>query len=113
MKKSIKKEWVDALRSGEYKQTKGVLKDKDSFCCLGVLCDIHSKETGEEWEEDTYFVEVGELPERVVSWAELTGFNPSNPLVKVNDITKRISLAELNDGGKIFDEIADIIEENL
>lgn len=56
--------WVDALRSGEYAQTKGVLYRKEpgryekwdagirgyesvdaptGYCCLGVLCDIAEK----------------------------------------------------------------------
>jgi hypothetical protein len=47
MKKTfrIKKEhltkWVDALRSGKYKQGVNSLKREDgSFCCLGVLQDV-------------------------------------------------------------------------
>jgi hypothetical protein len=40
MDAQLKAKWVEALRSGEYKQTKGTLRDGDSFCCLGVLCDI-------------------------------------------------------------------------
>ena len=45
---SLKQRWVDALRSGEYQQTTGVLhrthSDEDDepvgHCCLGVLCDL-------------------------------------------------------------------------
>ena len=42
--------WVDALRSGEYKQTRGALRGDDEgnepkFCCLGVACDLYAKET--------------------------------------------------------------------
>lgn len=30
--------WLEALRSGKYKQTtKGALQDKTGYCCLGVL----------------------------------------------------------------------------
>lgn len=32
--------WIDALRSGEYKQTGGRLQDAQGYCCLGVACDI-------------------------------------------------------------------------
>ncbi len=32
--------WIEALDSGEYKQTKGVLQDKKGFCCLGVGCVV-------------------------------------------------------------------------
>src|SRR4051812_34484552 len=36
--------WVKALRSGEYKQTKGALHTADgAFCCLGVACDLALK----------------------------------------------------------------------
>ena len=40
MKPEIKKQWVQALRSGEYKQGRGQLKQGATFCCLGVLCDL-------------------------------------------------------------------------
>lgn len=33
-------EWIDALKSGKFKQTDGVLFNKSSYCCLGVLCRI-------------------------------------------------------------------------
>lgn len=35
---------VEALESGKYKQTTGHLGDKDGFCCLGVMCEVHAKE---------------------------------------------------------------------
>lgn len=44
MKKLSKKEliekWIEALRSGEYKQTVGKLVRNNKYCCLGVLCEI-------------------------------------------------------------------------
>lgn len=45
----IKTKWLEALRSGEYKQGRSLLHYKtdegeDCFCCLGVLCDIAAKE---------------------------------------------------------------------
>lgn len=33
-------EWIDALRSGEYKQAKARLQRDDGYCCLGVACEI-------------------------------------------------------------------------
>lgn len=44
--KEVIKEWVRALRSGEYKQATDALKTENGYCCLGVLCDIQ----GCEWE---------------------------------------------------------------
>ena len=34
--------WIKALRSGDYKQGEGCLYNNkdDSFCCLGVACDL-------------------------------------------------------------------------
>lgn len=32
--------WLNALRSGEYSQTKYKLQDDKGFCCLGVACDV-------------------------------------------------------------------------
>lgn len=46
MNARIKQLWLDALRSGNYEQGMGRLRTGDSFCCLGVLCDLHRKETG-------------------------------------------------------------------
>lgn len=47
----IKGLWLDALRSGEYKQAHETLakvdpetKQVEGFCCLGVLCDLAVKE---------------------------------------------------------------------
>jgi hypothetical protein len=32
-------DWLAALRSGEFNQTIGRLKDKTGYCCLGVACE--------------------------------------------------------------------------
>ena len=45
--------WIEALESGEFKKTEGVLKDcEGGYCCLGVLCHIFKDEieanTGEK-----------------------------------------------------------------
>ena len=32
--------WIEALRSGKYKQGKGYLKKGDYYCCLGVFCEV-------------------------------------------------------------------------
>lgn len=38
--KSDIKKWINALRSGEYKQTGCFLERDDAFCCLGVACKV-------------------------------------------------------------------------
>lgn len=41
MNKEIKAKWLEALRSGRYKQGRTLLRSiDDEYCCLGVLCDI-------------------------------------------------------------------------
>jgi hypothetical protein len=51
----IKKLWINALRSGEYKQEHGCLMSEHSsgeraHCCLAVLTDLYINETGGgEW----------------------------------------------------------------
>lgn len=43
MRPKVKKEWIAALRSGDYRQGRGQLRSEDnSFCCLGVLCNLHA-----------------------------------------------------------------------
>lgn len=39
-KKSIRKMWADALRSGKYSWGKNVLHPSNGFCCFGVLCEL-------------------------------------------------------------------------
>ena len=84
MNKLIKKLWLEALRSGEYKQGQDKLKRNDnSFCCLGVLCDLHRKETqGKDWDNSNcYYGEDNYLPPSVQDWAELFEYNP----IKLSD----------------------------
>lgn len=94
MKERILKKWVRALRGGRYKKTDGVLMDDviGAHCVLGVLCDLHSKETGTEgWSGHTYLGNGSELPGAVMEWA---GLNENDPyLTEDND-----SATELNDG---------------
>lgn len=114
MNSEVKKVWVDALRSGNYKQTQGTLSSQGEFCCLGVLCDLYIKEheckVEEYTEEKTgrrclkYDNEPGVLPEKVMHWA---GLKQNNPVVQGQ------CLALLNDLGRTFPEIADMIEEQL
>lgn len=110
MKPEIKQRWIQALRSGEYQQTKGTLHNDKGFCCLGVLCDLYAKEhSHHSWVlyGDRYKMidETGILPIKVKRWA---GLNENNPIIE-----GYASLAELNDGCFTFEQIAQIIEEQL
>lgn len=41
--------WLNALRSGQYQQGFGRLKEGNNFCCLGVVCDLAAKDGGKHW----------------------------------------------------------------
>lgn len=80
LKEEVKKEWVEALRSGEYKQTQYYLKDTEGYCCLGVLTDLCVKSNSTlKWEHDdeqpySYIVgdgttQVSYPPKTVEKWA--------------------------------------------
>jgi len=51
MKSAIRNLWLDLLVSNQYEQTQSVLSNSQGFCCLGVLCDIHSNVAPEKVRE--------------------------------------------------------------
>lgn len=128
MNQEIKAEWVAALRSGNYAQGTSRLHaeedGQDTFCCLGVLCDIAAQrgvvgstrfkacgcgsyECGLNYYE--YDSETGYLPPSVQEWA---GLESANPAVLHFDGTTELS--DLNDReGLNFKQIADLIEAYL
>lgn len=133
MNPEIKKRWTDALRSGNYQQTTGVLHrfkdDNVGYCCLGVLCDlaaqegvVNERQDGYEYSifEDnirpTYDGSATELPLSVQEWAGFEKYE-SNPTFKnqwVNSTGHGFNtLAEVNDNGGTFEDIAKIIEEQF
>ena len=115
MNPEVKAKWVAALRSGEYKQGRGALRNAaDEFCCLGVLCDLspfpwlgppeRKMRPSYDIEERPHFLTSGYLSEPVAEWA---GLVDTNPVVDGN------TLSHLNDTGCPFDQIADLIEAEL
>jgi hypothetical protein len=114
MNQDIKDKWVAALRSGEYKQGKRKLRNKDKFCCLGVLCDVYSKEKGVEWsKENTYFGFSEILPKIVADWSGLQDSDPKLSDKSVYPYSK-VELSYLNDSYNFnFFEIANLIEAQL
>jgi len=112
MKKQVAQKWADALKSGKYKQGKNVLRSGDSFCCLGVLCDIYRTNASGGWNGIRFVAPDGtsseiELPSAVRVWAGMKSPNPVNPL-GVGPTT----LSCMNDEGMTFLEIADIIDNH-
>lgn len=90
--------WIEALRSGEYKQARRFLRTDAGHCCLGVACDV-VKPDG--WEPNHSFQgEIAHLPASVVLAIGIN-YNALNTIMRMND-----------EQGKSFTEIADYIEAN-
>lgn len=99
MNAKIKKRWIEALRSGKYKQGIRALKPtRDTYCCLGVLCKVMG---ARNWTEEYT------LPSHIY---EKAGLNDEDPRIKWKGKT---TLATLNDEGMSFKQIANIIEKQL
>lgn len=109
MHEKIKREWIEALRSGKYEQGKGSLRDGDKFCCLGVLCDIAIKHGVTDWKRASFARESNLPSTQVLKWAGLNAHG--GPSVQIFDDATTLVL--LNDSGLSFDWIAAIIETEL
>lgn len=106
------RKWIEALRSGEFKQAQERLRTHKRFCCLGVACELYVREGGAHgaWEGWTW---VGDdekqgqvLPVDVMEWLGLrtaAGYFERHGALET-------SLAAKNDRGASFEEIADVIE---
>lgn len=106
MDAEIKAKWVKALRSGEYEQGAGKLRRADDkFCCLGVLSDLVDDKQWKLSPNTRSFV-YGEYES--LCWPSQPVMDHSGlPVIEMN------KLAEKNDNGATFAEIADYIEEHL
>jgi len=96
------KEWIAALRSGEYQQGQELLHPtEDEFCCLGVYCDLIDP----TWSLSV-FPNTGN---NVLTWhTDYRDFAPGENI----DMETQEFLAEYwNDAGRTFLEIAEYLEE--
>lgn len=103
----FKRRWIEALNSWDRKQGKGALCSKNEdgewcFCCLGVAADINHIPWSEKngWLREFYFSDSKEryrLPDDYQNLAPWT----------------LDYLADMNDAGYSFREIAFWIEQNL
>lgn len=117
MKKEVADAWIKALRDGPYQQTVSRLRKVDhaekvrGHCCLGVLCDLYLKETGQgEWIDNTFKIGGHDLssttlPTTVMNWAGMRSHSGN-----FGGLGK--SLMHMNDSGASFKTIADAIEKN-
>lgn len=96
---AFKARWLTALRSGEYKQAQGVLKDGGKFCCLGVAACLikpgyRTRSSARFFGDETC---LADKPSKMI------GLDSS-----AHDV-----LTHMNDEGADFHDIADWIERNL
>lgn len=107
----FKAKWIAALRSEKYIQAGGSLKSSGGFCCLGVACDI----SGIKWEKGSnYFMTPSKntaFPDGEDLSADVMNSLRSTNSGKASDAMHK--LADLNDFGSSFTQIANWIEENL
>lgn len=133
-----KAQWIAALRSGDFQQGHSSLQtSRQTFCCLGVACEIAAKENIVEFVVNDYGsgyrqysshndpLSNSTLPYSVCAWLGLFDTNPSIHVEEMpTDLyeivretgwsASTISLVELNDSMMFnFDQIADVIEACL
>jgi hypothetical protein len=89
---TVKRKWIKALRSGDYKQGIWYLEKTGKFCCLGVLADIQGCPFPE-----LNMIAVNHVPEGYAAGLSRVA---------------QEKLATMNDGGSSFSKIADYIKEH-
>jgi len=115
VKPELKRKWIKALRSGDYKKSINVLKRffktvEPRYCCMGVLCDLVKDD----------YLEAGKLIEQ----NEPDSFHNSNKSVgAVMDMRtleyvgvtadQQRTLTSMNDKGVSWDRISAYIERKL
>ena len=107
MKSEIKQKWLDALRSGKYKQSYGYLYNPNKegiypvgYCCFGVLCEVTNIEKDDK--NEAYIFDGMKMYSRVP-----TGFCDLNQL----DICDLMSMNDSRNHN--FKSIANFIEVNI
>jgi hypothetical protein len=110
--------WVEALRSGNFKQGKRCLHmsddDGDKYCCLGVACEVRGFKAAleENWGSYSIFKyakETAVLPRAMASAVFMEDKNSNGELSFEARKGGLICLSQINDDGFTFDQIADII----
>lgn len=108
MKKEIMELWVKELKSGYWQQGKYFLEHSGFFCVYGVLANLaalygvcsHSGQNLNGFDK-----KITVVPESVIQWAEL-----KSPIGEIPGL--KYSLAEMNDNGKSFKDLAEVIEKH-
>lgn len=104
-KAELKRKWIEALRSGRYRQTTGRLTDGEGgYCCLGVLCAIQDPNWADKFYDlETHTIWGDEWGQKFDFSRELIGGRTASRLAKMND-------GAINLPPRSFDHIAGWIE---
>lgn len=130
LKPEIKQLWTTALRSGDYKQGRGALRnDNNEMCCLGVLCNLHAQAHPEiaaaQKDPEVYMGDHVLPPKAVMMWAfdvQDNGKIDYHVKFREDGIDERgrythqgcTALVELNDDAEYsFKQIANVIDKYL
>lgn len=115
MDQQVKQRWLNALRGGDYKQGRYTLRrpgntvSEDTYCCLGVLCDVvdSSRWISQSWDGEPSPFAYGH------SGNSHSLDDEAMTIAGVNDDDVEI-LMNLNDFQlRSFGEIANYVEANL
>lgn len=110
MDKRLKTKWIKALRSGDYMQGRALLRSDhlgatETFCCLGVLCEVAGKRRKAGGYLFGSKIATHVLPNRSLLCEQLDGDA---------DNSNQDTLIEMNDHlRRSFQQIATWIERNL
>ena len=117
--KDFKKEWIKALKSGNYVQGAGSLRKdpthstpdcKPTYCCLGVACSVAGvpeEYIKGEWIDYVDGYEYDVVPE------VLHGESDGNELVDVLSCMNDTHTADTSEHKFSFTDIADWIDDNI
>lgn len=101
----LKVKWIEALRSGEYRQARRALRRGNKFCCLGVLCEL----MGATWDDGDTDRNASINGERQDYYLSPTALATTGMPERQQEILYTMN----DDDGKSFKQIADYIEQNL
>jgi len=97
----LKQDWLDALRSDDYKQGKGSLKSYGRYCCLGVLAVVAGLP----------FKASENCQRNIDDGTKWGSYDPLEKLITKHHVNELWHMNDIED--KTFNQIADWIEKNI
>lgn len=119
MKKAMMEKWVKALESGQYQQGMEYLNMEGNYCCLGVLCEITNIPKSQDGVFTNYSgsncILTSTVQKKLDIKSDIGNFHGEEvkwPRGMKKFKTDASCLAELNDHGATFKQIAKFIRLN-